>query len=220
MRVVQASDFVESEFPSQYQRLIPPSLKVAYDAVDALYATEPLFGVESAAIGKGHVIAWAVDRQIEKLVETNQLPFDRRWVPFEKPTGKFLQLRLPASTLSINQLPFAQAIPRRAQFRHNRILNNQPCFDLPEFEEERKITGLPHLILSHGYHKLEFANIGILSPRPHREGWIYRTPNLLNIPHIVASDLAPVEGADVEADVSLKELKEEIIRWVHDNGEK
>ena len=217
MKGVQARDFVDSEFPVKFQRLLPPALKTAYDAVNALFKSEPLFDVESARIGKGHVIAWAVDKQIERLVASGQLPFDARWVPFEKPTGKFLQLRLSTSTLSVNQLPYSHSVPRRADFRANRILNNNPCFDLPEFAEERKVTGLPHLLLTHGYQTLSFSHIGILNPHAERFGWIYRTPNLLDIPHVVSSELPPVEGVDAEADVSLKELKEEIIRWVNDN---
>lgn len=219
MRAVRAKDFVESEFPVHHQVLIPPALTTAYKAVSSLYKNEPLFDVLSARIGMGHVIAWAVDRQIEKLVESKQLPFDYRWVPFEKPTGQFLQLRLPTSTMSINQLPSSTAVPRRAWFRHNRILNNQPCFDWPEFEDERQVTGLPHLTLSHGYQNLTFAHIGILNPRAERFGWIYRSANLLDLPQVVSPDLPPAEAVDVEAEVSLKELQEEIIRWTQDNDE-
>ena len=217
MQAVRAKDFVESEFPPKYQRLIPPALAAAYDAVDSLFKTEPMFDVVSARIGKGYVIAWTVDWQIQKLVDSGQLPFDYRWVPFERPTGQFLQLRLQTSTLNINQLPFSNAIPRQAWFRHNLILNNQPCFALPEFDDERKVTGLPHLTLSHGYRNLNFAHIGILNPRAEAYGWIYRSPNLLNLPHAASSDLPPAEAVDVEAEVSLKELREEIIRWTNDN---
>lgn len=218
MRAVHAKDFVESEFPVQYQVLIPPALTTAYNAVSSLYVSEPLFDVRSARIGMGHVIAWAVDRQIEWLVRSGQLPFDCRWVPFETPTGEFLQLRLPTSTMSINQLKSSTAVPRKAWFRHNRILNNQPCFNFPEFEDERHVTGLPHLTLSHGYQELTFAHVGILNPRAETFGWIYRGPNLLDLPQAVAPDLPPPEAVDVEAEVSLKELREEIIRWTQDNG--
>ena len=219
MRAVRAKDFVDSEFPLVCQRQIPPALKAAYEAVDELYQSEPLFDVESARIGKGHVIAWTVDRQIERLVASGRLPFDCRWVSFEKPTGKFLQLRLPTSTLSINQLPLPDSVPRKAWFRHNRILNNQACFDFPEFEDERRVTGLPHIILSHGYHELTFAHVGLLNPNAERFGWIYRSTNLLDLQYVVESDLPPAEAVDIEAEVSLKELKEEIIRWTKDNNE-
>ncbi len=217
MRTVRAKDFVESEFPVQHQVFVPPALTTAYNAVLSLYKTEPLFDVLSARIGMGHVIAWAVDRQIEKLVQSGQLPFDYRWVSFEKPTGKFLQLRLPTSTMSINQLKSSTAVPRRAWFRHNRILNNEPCFDFPEFEDERHVTGLPHLTLSHGYQELDFIHVGILNPRAETFGWIYRSPNLLALPRAVSPDLPPPEAVDAEVEVSLKELREEIIRWTQDN---
>src|SRR4029077_1204844 len=108
---------------------------------------DPLFSVQSAVINKGHVVAWAVDQQIERLLTSGQLPYDYRWSPFARPTGKFLQIRLQASTLSINPLSLATDVPRHAPFRQNRVLSNAPFLDLDGFEDESEINGLPHLIL-------------------------------------------------------------------------
>jgi hypothetical protein len=175
MFAVAAKDFVDSEFPREHRVKIPGALETAYAAVDALYRNEPLFSVTSAQYGKGHVVAWGVDLQIERLITSGLLPYDYRWVPFEKPTGRFLQMRLPASPLSVSQLQHKKALPRPAEFRHNRILNNQFWLDLPEFEDEKRISGLPHLILSHGYQSLSFAQVGLLNRLGRRLVWTYRT---------------------------------------------
>ncbi len=218
MLAVSAKHFVDSEFGPAHRALIPGALKSAYDAVEALYKEEPLFDVMTAKIGRGHVVAWAVDRQIERLLIARRLPFEYKWAPFERPTGRFLQIRLPSSTLSINQLPQPTDIPRDAYFRTNRVLNNNPLLPLnAEIEDERRVAGLPHLILTHGYQELSFAHIGVLHPRPKRFGWIYRTPNLLKAIRVVESEHTPAEeAADVEAVVT---LKDEIARWLRDNSE-
>jgi hypothetical protein len=210
---IKAKHFVDAELPPAQRALIPPALRRAYGAVEQLYQQEPLFSVESARINKGHVIAWAVDQQIERLLTSGQLPYDYRWSPFERPTGKFLQIRLPTSTLSISQLPLATDPPRHAHFRQNRILSNTPFLDLDGFEDESEINGLPHLILTHGYQKLSFAHVAVLHPEPHRFGWIYRTPNLLTEIHAVETEMPAEEAADAEAIVT---LRDGIARWVHE----
>lgn len=216
MQPVSAKHFVDLEFPAAHRALVPSALQTAYAAVDALYKQDPLFGVRSAVIGKGHVIAWAVDLQFERLIKSKQLPYDYRWVPFEKPTGEYLQIRLSASTLSISQLADPLAIPRHAHFRQNRILSNAPFLDLEELKDEQRVNGLPHLILGHGYQKLSFAEIGVLDPEPKNFGWIYRTPNLLNEVRAVELELPKEEATDAEAVIT---LKEEITKWVRDHDE-
>jgi hypothetical protein len=210
---IKAKYFVDAEFPSAHRAVIPPALRAAYKAVEQLYENEPLFSVESARINKGHVVAWAVDRQIERLLTSSQLPYDYRWCPFERPTGKYLQIRLPTSTLSISQLALATDVPRHAHFRQNRILSNAPFLDLEGFEEESRISGLPHLILTHGYQELSFTHIGVLHPEPQQFGWIYRTPNLLKEIHVVETEMPAEEAADAEAIVT---LRDDISRWLRE----
>lgn len=212
---VNMKHFIDTEFPPAMRAHVPQALKLAYAAVDALYQTEPIFQVLSAKIGKGHVIGWAVDLQFERLLKSGKLPFDYAWVPFERPTGQYLQIRLSASTMSINQLPTPAAVPRHAYFRHNRALNNAPFLDLPEFDDERKIAGLPHLILAHGYQTLTFAQIGAPHCDAERLGWIYRTSNLLQMPHVIEAEEPKVEATDVEAVVT---LREELTRWARDHA--
>jgi hypothetical protein len=211
--LIKAKHFVDAELPPAHRAVIPAALRTAYGAVEQLYQQDPLFSVQSAIINKGHVVAWAVDLQIERLLTAGQLPYDYRWCPFERPTGKFLQIRLPTSTLSISQLPLATDVPRHAHFRQNRILSNAPFLDLDGFEDESQINGLPHLILSHGYQDLSFAHVGVLHPEPQRFGWIYRSPNLLKEIHLVETDMPAEEAADAEAVVT---LRDDISRWVHE----
>jgi hypothetical protein len=211
---VNVKHFVDTEFPAALRAQVPAALKLAYAAVEALYQTDVMFQVVSAQIGKGHIIGFAVDVQFERLLKTGKLPFDYRWAPFERPTGRYLELRLGASTMSINQLPEPAAIPRHAFFRQNRVLNNAPFLPYPEFDDERKIAGLPHLILGHGYQNLSFAQIGVLSPPSQQKGWIFRTPNLLMMPHVVETEEPKVEAADAEAVVT---LRDELKRWARDH---
>src|SRR5262245_20804801 len=104
MGIASAQHFVDSEFPLSLRAKIPSALKLAYAAVETLYDSEPIFQVVSARVGKGHVIGWAVDLQFERLLKAKELPLDYRWAAFQKPTGRYLQIRLPSSTLSISQL--------------------------------------------------------------------------------------------------------------------
>jgi hypothetical protein len=214
MNRASVKHFIDTEFPGALRAQIPAALKQAYSNVAGLYETTPFLGVLSAKIGKGHIIGWAVDQQLIRLIEAGKLPFKYKWVSYARPTGRYLLLQLGSSTMSINQLPEPSAVPRDARFRANRALNNAPFFDLPEFDDERGIVGLPHLILGHGYHDLTFAQIGITYPYAQRDGWIYRTPNILAMPHVVESDEPKVEATDAEAIVT---LRDELARWVRDN---
>src|SRR5580704_5350279 len=91
--------------------------------------------------------------------------------------------------------------------------NSNSFLDLDGFEDESEISGLPHLILSHGYQQLSFAHVGVLHPEPQRFGWIYRTPNLLKEIHVVETEMPAEEAADAEAVVT---LRDGIARWVRE----
>jgi hypothetical protein len=83
------------------------------------------------------------------------------------------------------------------------------------FKEEERVRGLPHLLLVHGYHQLDFIRIGMPSPHAADFGYIYQTPNLLLEPQIVDDQLPPPEGTDAQVEVEL--LKEELRKWRRDN---
>lgn len=214
MDTVSAEQFLADQISPVARALVPPTLKSAYAAAGLLIREEPILQVASAEDNRGRLVAWAVDLAFEKLLQSKQWPFDYQWRDFAQPTGRYLEIRLSHSALSISQVANPGRQPRNVVFRENGRLNNEPFFDLEEFREEGEVHGLPHFILIHGHQDLTFAHIGV----PHsvyRRDWIYKTPNLLNLPHPVASDLPAAKSTDFEATMS---LKEEIEKWRKDHG--
>lgn len=214
MDIVNAEHFMQDQIPEQYLPHIPTALKSAYAAVKVLVAEEPILQVESAMDNRGRLISWATDLAVKKLIDTGQWPFDYRWKSFSRPTGRYLEVRLSHSVMSISQIKDPADQPRNVGFRENGRLNNQPFLDFPDLKEEQAVLGLPHFLLLHGYRELEFAHIAL----PHKEhvrGHICRTTNLMRMPHEVPLTLAPTENTDYEATMT---LKEEIEKWRRDNG--
>jgi hypothetical protein len=170
--------------------------------------------VPSADDNRGRIISWAVDFAIERLIKSGQWPFDYEWKQFAQPTGRYLEVRLSHSVLSISQVTNPGKQPRNVVFRENGRLNNEPFFDLDEFREEREVQGLPHFLLIHGHQELNFAHLAVPHSL-HLRDYIYRSPNLMNMPHEVPIDAPPVEETEFEAAMT---LKEEIERWRKDHG--
>lgn len=117
--------------------------------------------------------------------------------------------------VTISQVSDPAKQPRDVVFRANKRLHNQLYLDLEEFINENRVLGLPHILLLHGHQTLDFIHLGIPYGR-HSAGYIYRTPNLLNIPHDVTAQQAQEENTDIEAMMS---LREEIERWQGENGQ-
>jgi hypothetical protein len=215
MNPADAKAFLEDQLPSKYQRQIPGTLNRAYEAAKLLVSEEPMLQTPQAAYERGRIIAWSTAYAFERLVKGGWWPFDYRWTPFAQPTGYYLEFRFSHSCMSICQVANPKKQPRDVVFRQNARVNNQPFFNLPEFQDENDVRGLPHWLLLHGYQELTFAHIG-LPNRYHRLGFIHRTDNLLNAPHTVETGVTPTENTDYEEVVT---LKEEIERWRRDNGQ-
>jgi hypothetical protein len=214
MDIVSAERFLLDQIPMRYRALIPTTLKLAYSAVGIMVTHEPILQTPSAEDNRGRLISWAVDFGFERLIKTGQWPVDCRWREFAKPTGRYLEMRLSHSVLSISQISDPRQQPRNVLFRENaRLLNEQFLF--PEMDaEERQVKGLPHFLMVHGYQELSFAHVAV----PHIEhdrGYLYRTPNLMMMPHALPRDEPPPEDTDAEAILT---LKEEIERWQRDHG--
>ena len=212
----QAEYFLLDQLPLALPSMIPSTLKLSYAAARALIGPEAILNVPSARDNWGRIISWSVDFGFEKLVKSGQWPFEVRWSSFVRPTGQFLEIFLSHSCLTISQVIDPREQPRDVQFRRNRRLNNQDYLDLPEFRKERQIQGLPHIILAHGHQTLSFAQLGIPN-EDHSHGYIYRTPNLMLMPHEVVTPEPPPEDTDIEAVMT---LKEEIEKWRRDNGDR
>lgn len=221
MDTVSAEHFLLDQLALKYRPLIPTTLRSAYAAADILIAAEPILQIESAQDNRGRVVQWAVDLGFKRLMETGQWPFDHRWQPFAKPTGRYLEIRLSHSVMSISQVANPKKQPRDVRFRVNARLSNQPFFPLPDFDEERAVRGLPYFLLIHGHQELNFAHVGA-PHKDHRRGYIYRTPNLMLMPHAIPETgpdgaRAPIEDTDVEATMT---LKEQIDKWRKDHDDK
>jgi hypothetical protein len=212
---VTAEQFLLNQIPIRHRILFAPVFKNAYTAAADLAKAEPVLQEPSAEDNHGRLISWCVDHGFRRLIESGAWPVDYRWAQFARPTGRYLQVRLSHSVLSISQVSDPTVQPRDVVFRQNaRINNREPYFLLPEFDDTRAVAGLPSFLLVHGHQELGFAHIGVPDP-VHQRDYIYRTPNLLNLPHEVPSDLPPVEETDTEEVMS---LKAEIDKWRHDNG--
>jgi hypothetical protein len=214
-----AKQFLQDQVPLRYQALIPQVLKDARAAAAVLAKAEPVLQVPSAEDNHGRLISWAVDLGVQKLIDSGRWPVSYRWRYFARRTGRYLQIRLSHSVMSISQVADPTVQPRDVKFRRNARLNNQPTLNLKEFDDTRSVAGLPAFLLIHGRITREtlqedFAHIGIPYPE-HYQDYIYKTPNLMKQPHIVASDLPAVEDTESDAVIT---LKEEIEKWRRDNG--
>jgi hypothetical protein len=216
MDSVSARSFVADQIPVRHQALLPPVLKTAYRAVQLVVKDAPFLQVPSATFNRGRMVTWAVDHGIEQLIKSGQWPVDYRWASFGEPTvtGKYIEIILPHSRMTISQVRDASNQPRDVKFRENARLDNDPFLPYDELSEVRTVTGIPTFILVHGHKDLDFIHVGVPhSHHPH--AYIYRTNNLLQLPHEVPSTAPPVENTDFEDTMT---LKEEIEKWRKDHG--
>jgi hypothetical protein len=215
MDSVSAEHFLLDQMPIRLRSPIPTTLKTAYASARILIEAEPILQIESAEDNRGRIISWAVDFAFKRLMDTGQWPFDYRWENFAKPTGRYLEIQLSHSVMSVSQVSDPKKQPRNVIFRANGRLNNEPFFDLKEFADERSVQGLPHFLLVHGHQELAFAHLGVPHSLHHRN-YIYLTPNLMLMPHEVPAEAPSVEDTDHEAAMT---LKEEIEKWRRDHDE-
>jgi hypothetical protein len=212
--VDHAQAFLLDQIPLHLRPVIPATLKTAYAAAALLIDGEAILRVASAQDNRGRIIQWAVDLGFQKVCESGEWPFEHKWRLFEKPTGRYLEIRPSHSVITISQVADPQKQPRDVRFRANKRLNTQPWLrGFPKPRGEDDPNGIPHIILAHGHQGLNFAHLGIPNAN-HRSGYLCRTANLLLMPHGVRSDVPPPEDTDIEAVVS---LKEEIDKWRRDN---
>ena len=210
----RAEAFLLDQIPVAQRALIPTTLKVAYAAATAHIKDTPFLNVPS--VQPGRIIQWAVDFGFNGLIESGQWSAEPRWRFYEKPTGKYLEILLTHSVVTISQVADPTKQPRDVVFRANKRLTAQAWLrNLPNPKEEISTTGIPHILLLHGHQDLNFAHLGIPNEN-HAQGFIHRTRNLMLMPHEVATPEPPPEETDIEAVMT---LKEEIDKWRKDNAE-
>jgi hypothetical protein len=212
--VNQNEAFLFDQVPSVYRAKIPSTLKRSYAAARVIIDNEPILNVPSACDNWGRIIQWSVDFGFQKLVESGEWPYDFRWRPFALPTGRYLEIRPSHSVITISQCADPTKQPRDVVFRSNKRLNNQLHLKGVLLDADQPATGLPHILLIHGYQELNFAHLAIPNEK-HSAGYLYRTQNLMLMPHEVAAPEPAMEDTDYEAVLT---LKDEIDRWRRDNG--
>ena len=111
--------------------------------------------------------------------------------------------------MTISQVDDPRKQPRNVVFRENARLINQPF--LSGLEMDPVVTGVPSLLFTHGHQDLNFAHL-CLPHSQHRRAYIYRSENLLMIPHELRSDVTPIEHTNTDA-LDTMTLKEEIDKW-------
>jgi hypothetical protein len=192
--------------------MIPTTLKAAYAAADLIVASEPVFNVESARANKGRIVQWAVDLAFQKLVESGQWGNGFLWRSFERPTGRYLEIQLSHSALTISQVADPSVQPRDVGFRRNKRLASQ--ITMKEIlGDETDSSGIPHILLLHRHQSLDFAYLAIPDPL-HWFGFQHKSANLMLMAHAVPTYEASMEDTDMEAVMT---IKEEIDKWRRDN---
>lgn len=209
-----AEAFLRDQIPLAARPIIPTTLKNAYAAAELAIDGEPILNVESARFGKGRIVQWAVDLAFEKLAKSGQFGTGCRWRPFDRPTGRYLEIQFSHSALTISQVGDPTKQPRDVGFRRNKRLASQITMDFLREAEAEDTSGLPHILLLHGYQQLDFAYLAIPEPL-HWHGFQHKSANLMQMVHAVPEPETPMEDTDIEAVLT---IKEEIDRWRRDSG--
>jgi hypothetical protein len=213
--VAPAEAFLADQFPALARTKIAPTLKNAYAAARLLIDNEPILQVASAADNAGRIIQWAVDLGFDRLCQSGELPFEPRWRPFHKPTGRYLEMRASHSVITISQCANPKKQPRDVVFRANKRANNQrSLFRDNEGGDDQSNVGLVHVLLLHGYQELNFAYLGIPHERK-KLGYHFKTKNLMMMPYEVQTPEPPMEVTDLELVMT---MKEEIDKARRDHG--
>ncbi len=208
-----AQEFVDEEVPASLRHLFPSLLRRAYVVADDIIDRHLQFQTPGGRFQRGDLIMICTAFELEKLVESGDLPFDGRWEDFAKPTGKHYVLRSRRACITTSQVEDPSKKPRNAVHRTNYGEMN----DLFLFEEMRVDVAADerrHLLFLHGYQDLNFAHIAY--PHPEKNRHIYRTNNLMWMPHEATSDLPPQEGPPRSPD---PEAIENVERYLRDNDD-
>jgi hypothetical protein len=195
-----AENFTDEEVPPSIRPLIPTAIRRAYLAADATIETSPYLTTPGGKYQRGDLIMLAASYEFQQLVASGSLPFDGAWEFFAKPTGKHFVMLTKRARITVNQIEDPRKKPRRAVFRNNYAEINQSSLfkafdeDLKRAKEEADKDGERRLLhILHGYQQLDFAHLAY--PHPDRNRHIYRSPNLMKMPHeMPMTDLPPPEG--------------------------
>jgi hypothetical protein len=195
-----AEHFTNEEVPPNIRPLIPTAIRRAYLAADATIESAPYLTTPGGRYQRGDLIMLAASYEFQQLVKNGSLPFDGAWEFFAKPTGKHFVMLTKRARITVNQVEDPRKKPRRAVFRNNYAEINQSSLfedfeeDLKRAREEADKDGERRLLhILHGYKEPDFAHLAY--PHPDRNRHIYRSQNLMKMPHeMPMTDLPPPEG--------------------------
>jgi hypothetical protein len=222
---VLAKEFIEEQLPVTYQDMLPSTFRGAYATVKALADKTDFLKTPTATFARGHLVAWAAEFQVFRLIRDGIWPFDCEWVHYVKPTGLYLRVDKGGAFVTVSQLIDMREGPRFAKHRANAGLANYPLLPFESFAREAEANDRKHLVIGHGYQDLNFIVIG--APKPKSKFWIDRTENLLvratapGVEHPTldgeppATPSVPEEGADITIDI---ELTEHLQKQMRDNN--
>lgn len=218
---ILAKEFIDQQISITYQDMLPSALRSAYAAVRSLSGKADFLNTPPAIFARGHLVAWAADFQIFRLIREGIWPYDCEWVSYAKPTGLYLRIDTGGAFVTVSQLADMHEGPRFAVFRSNAGLANYPLLPFDTFAREAEANDRKHLVIGHGYQELNFVVIG--APKPRSKFWIDRTENFLlraapgvELPTFDGEppDTPSVqeEGADITIDLELTEHLQKQIR--------
>ena len=211
-----ASAFLNDQIPVKQQVLLPPAFRSAYAAVKELVNDVPFLKVGSAEFNVGRLRTWAVDHAVENLIKSGQWNVDHRWRTFgnPKPTGKYLEILLSHSKMTISQVADPKKQPRNVRFRENARLFNHPFLPFEDLKADAEISGRPAFLMLHGHQDLDFLHAA-MPYATRRYGYICRTANLLTLPYeVTQKGPAPEDTSFKESTI---QLKDQIAKWLKDN---
>jgi hypothetical protein len=107
-----AKEFIDEQISIIHQDMLPSTLRSAYGKVRSLAEKTDFLKTPAASFTRGHLISWAAEFEIFRLIRNGIWPYDCEWVSYAKPTGLYLRIDTGAAFVTVNQLSDMREGPR------------------------------------------------------------------------------------------------------------